>query len=87
MPNTTRLQPLKQPAASDTAIEAIARRAYEACHRDDTFDDLKRRAGFSREAAGLLRAWTEAARSGRLSPVGSPSPDQPVADEVGARAA
>jgi hypothetical protein len=65
-----------QPSASDAAIEALARQAYDACHPDDTFDDLKRRAGFTREAAGLLRPGTRAARSGGLGPVGSTSPNQ-----------
>ncbi|MEP9373651.1 hypothetical protein [Mesorhizobium sp. KR1-2] len=40
-------------------IERIAREAYERCHPDDTFDDLKRRAAFSREDQGLLRDWLE----------------------------
>lgn len=40
-------------------IERIARESYERCHPDDTFDDLKRRAAFSREDQGLLRDWLE----------------------------
>lgn len=40
-------------------IERIAREAYERCHPDDTFDDLTRRAAFSREDRGLLRDWLE----------------------------
>lgn len=42
-------------------IEEIARAAYDACHRGDTFDDLKRRAAFSKEDRGLLREWLAAA--------------------------
>lgn len=74
MPNARQPHSPNHPATPDAAIEALARQAYEACHPDDSFDDLKRRAGFTREAAGLLRAWMGAARSGRLGPVGSTSP-------------
>ncbi len=41
----------------DAAVMAIARAAYEACHPDDTFEDLMRRAVFSKEDRGLLRDW------------------------------
>ncbi|MBM6582847.1 hypothetical protein ILT44_21815 [Microvirga sp. BT689] len=68
MTPATQHQSLIQPAASNAVIENLARRAYEACHPDDSFDALKRRAGFIRPDAGLLRAWMAAARSGRLGP-------------------
>lgn len=42
-------------------IEAQARTAYERCHAEDTFADLKRRASFSREDKGLLRDWIDLA--------------------------
>lgn len=87
MPHARQSKPASQPSVNDAAIEALARQAYDACHPDDTFDDLKRRAGFTREAAGLLRAWTRAARSGGLGPVGSTSPDQALAGEADALAA
>ena len=74
MPQARQPQFPSQPRASDAVIEALARQAYDACHPDDTFDDLKRRAGFTREAAGLLRAWTRVAQSGGLGPVGLTSP-------------
>jgi hypothetical protein len=45
------------------AIEATARADYERCHPDDTFDDLKRRARFSKEDRGLLDDWLSAARA------------------------
>lgn len=38
-------------------IEAVARAAYERCHPDDTFEDLKRRSRFNKEDRGLLRDW------------------------------
>jgi hypothetical protein len=38
-------------------VEAIARDAYDRCHPDDTFDDMKRRSRFSKEDRGLLRDW------------------------------
>jgi hypothetical protein len=66
MPNAR--QPLNRPAVSDAAIEHLACRAHDACHPDNSFNALKRRAGFIRPDAGLLRAWLRAARSGRLGP-------------------
>ena len=63
---------MNSPSASDAAIEALVRDAYNACHLDDTFDDLKRRAGVSREAAGLLRAWRKAAQTRGLAPASPP---------------
>jgi len=41
--------------------EARARAAYDACHPDDSFEDLKRRAAFSKEDRLLLRDWLSAA--------------------------
>jgi len=54
----------RRPADGDRArrIETIARAAYDRCHRDDTFDDMKRRAAFSREDQGLLADWLAYAR-------------------------
>lgn len=46
------------------AIEDRARAAYDACHPDDGFDDLKRRAAFSKEDRCLLRDWLAAVRRG-----------------------
>lgn len=37
--------------------EQIIRNDYERCHPDETFDDLKYRARFSKEDQGLLRDW------------------------------
>ena len=42
------------------AVEDAARAAYDACHPDDSFDDLKRRAAFSKEDRCLLRDWLAA---------------------------
>ncbi|MDI3469971.1 MAG: hypothetical protein OJF62_002034 [Pseudolabrys sp.] len=33
------------------------RQRYDRCHPDDTFEDLKRRARFSKEDKGVLRDW------------------------------
>jgi hypothetical protein len=66
MPNARQLPSLNQPAESDDAIEALARRSYEGCHPNDTFEDLKRRAGMTRLDAGLLRGWIRAAQCGAL---------------------
>jgi hypothetical protein len=38
-------------------LESLIRKDFERCHPDDTLDDLKRRAAFSREDRGLLRDW------------------------------
>lgn len=38
-------------------LEALIRDDYEYCHPDDTFDDMKRRAAFSREEKGIYRDW------------------------------
>lgn len=46
---------------SSQAVEDAARAAYDACHPDDSFDDLKRRAAFSKEDRCLLRDWLVAA--------------------------
>ena len=43
-------------------LEAIAREAYDRCHPDDSFDDLARRARFSKEDRGLLDDWLAFAR-------------------------
>ena len=37
--------------------EAFVRAEYDRCHPDDSFDDLKRRARFSKEDQGLLSEW------------------------------
>ncbi len=51
-------------AAADKhrSVEALARAEYERLHPDDTFDDLVRRARFSKEDRGLLHDWLAAAR-------------------------
>lgn len=50
------------------AIEERARAAYDSCHPDDSFADLKRRASFSKEDRCLLRDWLAAAeRSARAA--------------------
>ena len=38
-------------------LETLIREDFERCHPDDTFDDLKKRASFSKEDKGLLRDW------------------------------
>jgi hypothetical protein len=43
-------------------LEEWIRQRYERLLPDDMFDDLKRRAAFDRQDAGLLRDWIRAAR-------------------------
>ncbi|KQZ78252.1 hypothetical protein ASD64_12995 [Mesorhizobium sp. Root157] len=38
-------------------IEAVAREAFDRCHPGDSFDDMKRRAPFSKEDRYLLADW------------------------------
>lgn len=55
------------------AVEDAARTVYDRCHPDDSFDDLKRRAAFSKEDRCLLRDWLAAAGAGHdmlASPAG-----------------
>ena len=47
-------------AFASNAVEQEARLRYDACHPDDSFDDLKRRAPFSKEDRLLLRDWLAA---------------------------
>ena len=42
-------------------LESWVRMEYERRHPGDSFEDLKRRARFSKEDKGLLREWLEAA--------------------------
>ncbi len=41
--------------------ESLVRDDYERAHPNDSFDDLKRRARFSKEDQGLLRDWMDVA--------------------------
>jgi hypothetical protein len=43
-------------------LEAWIRERYERIRPGDTFEDLKRRAPFDRQDAGLLRDWIRVAR-------------------------
>jgi hypothetical protein len=52
--------------------EALVRHDYERCHPEDTFEDLKRRARFTKEDKGLLRDWL-ALRSAQRDPPSPPS--------------
>lgn len=42
-------------------LEALVRADYEHCHPGDGFDDMKRRAAFSKEDKGLYRQWLSVA--------------------------
>ena len=42
---------------SERRYESLVRTDYERCHPDDSFDDLKHRAHFTKEDRGLLRDW------------------------------
>jgi len=56
--------------AQDRAyLESLVRDDYDRCHPGETFDDMRRRASFSREDRGLYRDWLSvaAARAAALS--------------------
>lgn len=44
-------------AAERAALERLIRADFEQAHPDETLDDVKRRAAFSREDKGLYRDW------------------------------
>lgn len=50
-----------------TYLESLIREDFKRCHPDDTLDDLKRRASFSREDRGLLREWMAVAAARALA--------------------
>ncbi len=49
------------PSDNDTnrpsVVEEVAREAFDRCHPGDSFDDMKRRASFSKEDRYLLADW------------------------------
>lgn len=54
-------------------LESFIREDFQRCHPDETLDDVKRRATFSKEDKGLLRDWmavaaTRAASDGAAVP-------------------
>ncbi|MGB3390003.1 MAG: hypothetical protein WBA88_18695 [Pseudaminobacter sp.] len=53
----------RQDQARQQRIEEIARAAYDRCHPEDSFDDMKHRASFSKEDRMLLRDWLAAANA------------------------
>jgi hypothetical protein len=40
-----------------SVIEEVARETFDRCHPGDSFDDMKRRASFSKEDRYLLADW------------------------------
>ena len=40
-----------------TYLESLIREDFERCHPEETLEDVKRRASFSKEDRGLLRDW------------------------------
>ncbi len=48
--------------ASVAYLESLIRAEYQHCHPDECLDDLKHRAPFATDAAGLLNEWMAVAR-------------------------
>ena len=46
-------------------LESLIREDFDRCHPDETLDDIKRRACFSKEDKGLLSDWMALARDSR----------------------
>ncbi len=44
-------------------LESLIREDFERCHPGETFEDIKRRASFTKEDKGLLRDWMAVAAS------------------------
>lgn len=44
-------------AKRQSMVEEVAREAFNRCHPGDSFDDMKRRAPFSKEDRYLLADW------------------------------
>jgi hypothetical protein len=59
--------------------ESLIRTDYDQCHLGETFDDLKRRAQFSKEDQGLLRDWMAVAAQRAAERADSASPPAPRA--------
>ncbi|WP_262030122.1 hypothetical protein [Microvirga sp. Mcv34] len=59
---------LRNEASPLNNIEALVRELFERACRDDSFDDLKRRAAFNRQDAGHLRHWIRAAQAAAGAP-------------------
>lgn len=70
-------------------LESLVREDYARCHPGETLDDMKRRASFSKEDRGLYRDWltiaAQRAAAGSVSTRPKPPPNEPAADETGAR--
>ena len=60
--HSDRLANLRTEACMPSEIERLARELFERACRNDTFDDLKRRAAFNRQDAGRLKHWIRAAQ-------------------------
>lgn len=53
------------PAGPDSALMRETARRYDLCHPADSFNDLTRRAAFSKEDRRLRQDWLEAVRRDR----------------------
>jgi hypothetical protein len=60
-------------------LERLIGEDFERCHPGDTFEDLKRRACFSKEDKGLLRDWMAVARARAAADRVKASPLDPAA--------
>jgi hypothetical protein len=64
--------------ASVADLESLIRADYAHCHPDETFADLKHRAPFATDAAGLLSEWMAVARQRAAAAGGLSIPAAPV---------
>lgn len=54
---------VRNEASISQDVEAVARELFGRACRDESFEDLKRRAAFNRQDAGRLRHWIMAAQA------------------------
>jgi len=67
MSSHSRRQPCAANEAERAHLEALIREDFARCHPDETLEDVKRRASFSKEDRGLLRDWMAVAASRALA--------------------
>jgi hypothetical protein len=61
--HSKRSQSLHADGSTRADVESLARELFERTCRDDSFDDLKRRAAFDPQDAGRIRHWIRVARA------------------------
>lgn len=61
--HSDRLANFRKETCIPSEVEALARELFKSAYRNETFDDLKRRAAFNQQDAGRLTHWIRAAQA------------------------